>query len=129
MSGILLVAAAAAAFNLNCTGQREAISELGTNSEAFVHNLRIDTEQRKWCEGECKRQFDIQEVRPDIIIMKRKTEQTSLSFDTTDWSIDRQSGSYSFFYQAKGRAGITVTKKGTCEPEEFTGFPQVDTKF
>lgn len=130
MSGWLIVTAVATAFNLSCTGEYKRTDVLGAQPpKEFSHNLRIDLDAKKWCEGECKRQWDIKAVEPTIITFEDKTEETSAGVSTTKWTINRETANYSYVYTSRDRLMVTVIKSGKCEKSDFTGFPTIETKF
>ena len=129
--GYLLVAAAAAStFNLTCTGTMESLSSLGKEAEAWEQTFRVDLDQGKWCEGECKALHDFANVGPTQLTFQDKRETMLREEGVTSAFVSRETGAYHGLASHKGSFGtIVLTWKGQCEAAPFAGFPEFATKF
>jgi hypothetical protein len=122
--------AAATAFNLVCSGTMSHESYFDKGSEPFIRTLRIDLHAKKYCDGDCKAQFDIEEVQPSFIRLKKLETDTPRERRFIDETIDRETGRYSGLRTSGTGTGILIMKwEGQCEKADFTGFPDLETKF
>jgi len=129
----VIALAAAATFNLVCSGQRTTDSLAGKEQEPYNTTYRIDLTAQKWCEGDCKGLQNISEVQPtQLILSDSKVDglsQRSLLVNR----IDRESGIHSIVstYSNPRIRGSTIIMKydGACRKLAFTGFPKFETKF
>lgn len=130
MNYLLLAAAAAAqAFNLNCTGTLSYSSPIAF--EPFSVAYRVDLSHKKWCEGECRRTFDFVEISPSRLTFTKEREQTLWGPIITITSVDRVTGEYRSFrgYGSRSSDNRARAWEGKCERAPFTGLPRVTTKF
>lgn len=122
--------AAATAFNLICSGTLSHKSYDNEGTEPFTRTLRIDLAAGKYCDGECKARFDIQEVQPSFIHLRKIKVDTPRERRFVDETIDRETGRYSALSTSGIRFSIVILEwEGKCEKSDFTGFPDFQTKF
>jgi hypothetical protein len=122
--------AAAAAFNLVCSGTLSTDSFYKKDTEPFTLTLRVDLDRKKYCENECRALLDIQEVQPTSIKLKSENIDTPRERLFVDISVNRETGKYSGLSTSGFRQGILILKwDGQCERQGFTGFPEFQTKF
>lgn len=125
-----LLAAATAAFNLNCAGTLETISSLGKASRPYASVYRIDLAANKWCESDCKTQFNIAAVSPAQITLEKKTIDTPRQHETLNNFINRETGDHFVFAKSGvGASALVMNWKGKCTRSDFTGFPKITTQF
>ena len=131
MKILLLAAAVAQTFNLNCTGTHTVRTLDRNTTEPFTHTYRIDLGKAKWCEQECRHLFDFADIGPTQLTFLDKDEVTALGRDVTMTFVSRETGAYHSLSTLKGRlTGIIILKwEGQCEKADFTGFPEFETKF
>jgi hypothetical protein len=129
---IQVAVAAAAAFNLVCTGTVESEDIFsGKQIEPYSYTYRIDLATKRWCDGECLAPKDIAAVLPTALILSPKRDiETPTVKDFRDGSIDRRTGRHSILSSSgRGRSILLMKWEGQCEKQPFTGFPKFDTKF
>lgn len=125
-----LLAVATAAFNLNCAGTLETLSILGSASKPYASVYRIDLTTNKWCEDDCKIQFDIAKVSPLQITLQEKNIDTPRQHESINSFIKRETGDqFVFAKSGVGASALAMTWKGKCIRSDFTGFPKVTTQF
>lgn len=128
-----LVAAAAAAFNLVCTGVVEKRDINGARSEPYSVTYRIDLNARLWCMGndeECKTPERLADVNPLVIKFSDSTTDTPTRFFRYVDLVNRETGEHQFLSVYGREAAMRMTsKKGQCTPAPFTGFTKVAPKF
>lgn len=132
---ILLVAAAVAqTFNLSCAGTMETIdfnSGIRTAPYSTIYRINLDTKQ--WCEGECQALYDIAEAAPGYLALSRQDVDGVTETKTVSNTIDRQTGRHINYYSTadprQRLSRYTMSAKGQCERQPFTGFPALETKF
>jgi len=125
-------AASANAFNLNCSGSLRTLMPylLKDETEPYSKTYRIDLDAKKWCDGECKAQFDIAEVTPLAIILQDKNIDTPREHQKVRAQISRETGAeYIYANSGVGRMRMTMVWDGRCEKAAFSGFPRFETKF
>lgn len=126
MSGLLAIAAAAAAFNLTCTG---TVKHLGVAPEEkpFSRTIVLDLDARKWCEDDCKSVYDIQDIQSTSIMLVEDAKVTpGVGRYSQRKFVNRETGTYSATLDGYGSLSIYT---GKCEKADFTGFPKFETKF
>lgn len=124
MSGLLMIAAAAAAaFNLNCAGN---LRVSGGSPEPFSTVIHVDLDKNKWCADSCKAIFDISKVDPGSLKLEDSSQVWPTGKRTRLLAVNRETGAY---YDEIRSNGDLLSYTGTCEKAEFTGFPSVETKF
>ena len=113
------IIAAAAAFNLICSGtQMTNTGQPGSvEQEPFTVVYRIDLEERRWCIAGCTETQLLQSVGETEIVFKRRETQTG---DFFDMSVNRESGDYVSLIKFGSR---NVIRTGNCKRAPFTGFP------
>lgn len=127
MSGFVLMALAASAFDLTCTAYRVS-DNLGRKQQAqFVDvHLRVDLVARRWCDGECLESKPIVKVTDDTIIFADQDYQRAAPFNV--YRVNRESGKLEHYY---GQAGmfavseVTVAPEHACERKPFSGLPEL----
>lgn len=125
--------AAAAAFNLICTGTVSTKSVYKEKSEAFSTEYRIDLDKGVYCDGECKATRQIPKVEPTAIyLLDKKVDVPSEESLNSMW-VSRETGALTGVFTYKNpreRYSILIMKwAGQCEKKPFSGFPKFDTKF
>lgn len=126
--------AAAAAFNLVCSGTLTSSSFVGgEKSEPFTYIYRLDIDRKIYCDGDCKATRPIEAIQPTQIMLSSSNVDTPSERATSFTMIDRETGAFqssSTSSQRGDRRTILVMKwTGQCEKAAFTGFPKFDTKF
>ena len=113
-----LAATVAMAFNLSCsvhgyTGPK------GKPPTPTSYNtiIRVDLATMRWCDAECTETKPIASVSSTEIVLSPSGSGSFSDFR----KVNRESGAY---VHDGGYSGVWgVAEDGTCEPEEFTGFP------
>jgi hypothetical protein len=128
MNFLLLAAAAAQTFNLNCTGTYDNDNY---RTEPFSHVYRIDLSRKKWCVGECRRLDDFIEIGPTHFTFEKYEKMTPWQAESRIRTVDRETGKYfaQFIVQYKEDGRVRDEWNGQCERLPFTGFPSFNTKF
>lgn len=136
LCALLAIAPASAAgqqFDLVCKGTLEVMSFRGTTTEPFESRYRIDLDQSKYCEKDCRALFALASVQPGSITFIDKRVDTPSEDSILITQVDRETGTYrgTSTSRTPGRPELTFTMKwaGTCEAQPFSGFPQLQTKF
>lgn len=126
----IMAAAAAAAFNLVCTGTVTVAGGDRDGARPYRTAYRIDLASGKYCEGDCRLVRDIAEVQPTRITLDERGNVAPGSSDYSINVIERDSGAQTIL-TASGRRGamLYVKSTGRCESQPFTGFPDIPTKF
>lgn len=120
-------------FDLVCSGILTTKSFFQDSSEAYTSHLRIDLQQRKWCEGECKGLHDIVDVQPIAITLEDTKVDTISERSLLNNTINRETGeqrilSTSADPRQRGSA-LIMQWVGKCDPAAFSGFPSFKTQF
>lgn len=115
--------ALATSFNLRCTGTVTFgglmnMAEITKNSRPIVQILRVDLASQRWCMGDCKQTDPIYRISDTEIIFKFENEKDS----ETIVKVNRESGEYLNRFRDL-HAKLVSMSFGTCEREEFGGFP------
>lgn len=125
--------AAGQQFDLLCKGTLKVSSFSGTKTEPFEIRYRVDMEQGKYCEKECRALFTFASIQPGSLTFIDKRVDTPSEDSTLITQVNRETGAYVGISGSRtpGRPELTFTMKwdGTCEREPFSGFPQLQTKF
>lgn len=120
-------------FDLLCKGTLKVSSFSGTKTEPFESRYRVDLEQSKYCEKECRALFTFAGIQPGSLTFIEKRVDTLSEDSTLITQVNRETGAYIGISSSRtpGRPELTFTMKwdGTCEREPFSGFPQLQTKF
>lgn len=143
MKALLLILAAASAttskpaqFDLVCSDGRIRFDLLDEYKPWPMH-LRIDLAAMKWCEDPppsmshitpCAVLHPVARAEPGVIFLDEATPEEKALGITRSQSINRQTGSYSY-YSSDPRRHSVIDAKATCEPAPFSGFPKIETKF
>jgi hypothetical protein len=131
--GYLLVAAAAAqVFNLNCSGILETTRPDGNvTTEAFSKVYRIDLSANEWCEDDCRNRFNFASIGPTQLTFRDDEKEGATGHETNSSYVNRETGEYRTLAASRDRLiGIIILQwKGTCERSAFTGWPSFTTKF
>lgn len=124
-------AAAAAAFNLVCTGTLYHKSYFDEGTEPYTYTYRIDLAHRKYCEEACGVLRDIADIHPVVLVLEPdKDIDTATKHEFFRTSIDRLSGHQTTLDTSGRGIDILIMKwEGQCERQPFTGFPTPQTKF
>jgi hypothetical protein len=127
MNYLLLAAAAAQVFNLNCTGESSGFQE----RKSFSLVYRVDLSRKKWCVGECRRLDDFVEIGPTHLTFEKKERITPWAVTYEIKTVDRETGKYVSEHIVDQNRGYQARKEwsGQCERLPFTGFPSFKTKF
>lgn len=118
-----LLAAAAAAFNLNCSVHRTLISMAAPFSKPISETqaritYRIDLHAGRWCADDCAETQPVAGVQDTLILLKARDLS---DFASEEISINRESGAYSM----RGVPNVLFSyASGQCERAPFTGLPQ-----
>jgi hypothetical protein len=118
---LLAVAAPAVAadqFDLECRGN---VTSAGASA---ARHYRVDLKAGRWCadgdNGQCVVR-PIAEVEPDLIWFERREPKFPGDLQITHY-VSRTTGRW---YWHLG----PMETEGTCTPEQFSGFPKLETKF
>jgi hypothetical protein len=125
-------AAAAAAFNLVCSGTISTEDYSGPKPpEPYRYEYRIDLDAKKWCESDCPVLHDVAAAQATAIMLEpRKDVDTPTRREFYLGEIDRVTGRHSIISTSGRGAGILIMKwEGRCESAPFSGFPKHETKF
>jgi len=120
---IPLASAAAAVFNLVCTGTTfigvglDAIKK--QNQTPYSETFRVDLNAERWCYGKCETTAHIYRVSPTMIMLK--LEQDEKIGSESFISLNREDGS--IIDRTRGIGTFIVMNTGKCQPAPFTGFP------
>lgn len=133
MATVALSLAAAAAFNLLCSGTQTTTAFDGTSSKPYSSEYRIDLNQAEWCEDDCRATHAIAKVLPTQLQLEVK-DTTGLTGRTSIRNfIDRETGGHwisaTMAEPRRPAMTIVVEWKGACEKRPFSGFPVLETKF
>jgi hypothetical protein len=81
-------------------------------------HFRFDVTQKKWCIGECKSVWSIDQLEDSMIKLSLRTKN-----DSDYWTIhiDRYT---SKFWAVRRGYGSDPKEWGECKAESFSGFPQ-----
>lgn len=116
----ILVAGAAAAFNLSCS-----ISSIGFMGEMprkpnapMTATFRVDLAARRYCEGDCRSTESIAKVTSTDLYLKMTDQPRLKEF----LRINRQSGDMLSMWRL-GSTSADSIETATCTPSRFTGFP------
>lgn len=114
---LLLMAAAATAFNLGCVGDEvETINDQQRDS-SFEVTLRIDLSANRWCDGDCITTSPILRLSATTIILEEGKSIIGLDVET---HLQREVGRYVRVVAGHNYSLIDV---GLCQRRPFTGFP------
>lgn len=121
MSAIAL--AAAAAFNLFCTGEAESLSIGFSETKAYSTTFRVDLESEQWCQDECRAVNKIARIEPARLVLRDVDEETERREYHLTETLNRETGEHSLTERHKyERRDTAVFKAGKCEVQPFTGF-------
>ena len=123
--------AALAAFNLVCTGTMSANKTAPMPDEPYKFVYRVDLDAEKWCDGECKATHKIASIQPTQITFEDSNEKDPVGGKSAIKSfVNRETGLHVVTSKSVnfGRSMLLIWK-GSCERQEFTGFPKFVTKF
>jgi hypothetical protein len=122
----LLLVAQSEAFNLDCSGAMTVRTRLTFDEMPYRTVYRIDLAGQKWCEGECLAVRDIYETQPGFITLEANTGGLTSSYTR----LDRVTGEHmAGRSEGRGSATVSTSWRGECRRADFTGFPDVETKF
>lgn len=127
------IAVAAAAFNLVCTGTKTTDSLMGHDTKPNEATYRLDLNDKKWCEGECKARQDMASVQPAELRLQDESKDTPSERSRLLNTIDRETGAQAitatYANPRDRRSTITMKWDGSCTKGPFTGFSEAVTKF
>jgi len=121
ITGLMLLAAAtpvmaADQFDLICTAKKQ------------TQHFRVDLARGVWCREECKDVIPLVSVSQTRIVFVDR--QPKLRGDETHYLyVDRETGRWYEYSWFPSFELIGTTTNGTCQPEAFSGFPVVPTRF
>lgn len=125
--------AAAAAFNLICTGTTEKTDYNGSKSEPYTVTYRVDTAARLWCKNDpeaCKTPQKMVDINAVTIKFIDTTKDTPDQFFRYVEQVNRESGLHQTLTVGGRGALMRITKQeGHCEPAPFSGFSKTNPKF
>lgn len=122
-----MLLAAAAAFNLVCSG---TLTQTDKAPEPFTRTIHVNLDTKKYCEDACDKIQDIAEVQPARLIFRNVDSQADRTKRTDFSGVDRESGKYFALYAVtEGRRYFSISERGQCERAAFTEFPEFKTKF
>lgn len=126
-------AGADGSFNLVCTGTQKTMSMAPDEIVSYTDVYRIDLDNKKWCEAECKAVHDIASVQPTVIVLAESKVDTPSERSMVLHSIDRETGAHSFtstYSNPRYRLqSLLIRSTGQCQRAPFSGFPKFETKF
>lgn len=130
---VSMALAAAAAFNLVCSGTMTAETIAGNKREPYTAIYRVDLDRQLWCESECRAHHPIQSVQPGSLTLHSDEVDSPSEKSSMLNQIDRVTGKHLITSTKKtyGRFAMIIIMKydGQCERQPFTGFPEIETKF
>lgn len=115
-----LALAAAAAFNLSCSGESYYYKQLLGPKEGvtpYHTTIRIDPDRRRWCHDECESTLDMVEVSDRYLVFIKEVRGT---LDDTDFIVSRETGR--LFRRTRLGEFVSISE-AQCERAPFTGFP------
>lgn len=118
-------------FDLSCTGEKEILAPGVANSSAYSVALRLDLDAGKWCEGNCTKLHDIQQIdAATITLIDTNIDTPSRSFRSVA-RIDRTTGRYARMDRsgrppAGNRSSFWTAQ---CQLQPFSGFPNPEVIF
>ena len=127
---VLFVAAAVAAFNLECavtgttTSGPMTFGRKPTSEWHAAKTLRIDLDAGRWCEGDCKETAPIVGMSETVLLLKGSDSSDADKFMDNETYINRETGEFVF----RSRMGslenlLVIMVRGPCRRLPFTGFP------
>lgn len=121
-------------FNLVCSGMTHSYSEKTSSvrDEPYSYAYRIDLKAGNWCEANCTVVRSIAEVQPTFMrLMPDRNEDAPTHREKWTSLISRTDGTQLTMVESWDDllGNSTMTWKGTCERQPFSGFPKVTTKF
>ena len=120
-----ILVAAALSFDLICSGVQTIRAFDVDKVEQYEKTYRVDLENMKWCENECKVTHQISKVSEVQITFVKDEKQNG---DILADFVNREDGSHHALSTSKSPI-IIVKYEGVCRRSEFSGFPQTDTLF
>lgn len=131
MNLLLIAAAAAQTFNLDCSGTIKTESITGQKVEPYEYIYRIDLTKGVYCDDQCKGMHPIASIQPTAIRLEDNHTDKLDEMETLTNEINRETGKQSILSLSNTRLlGRMITKwDGQCEAKPFTGFPTLQTKF
>ena len=114
---MIWLVAAAAAFNLVCSGTVTTWSPTQAPSDqAWQDVFRIDLDSQRWCRGACDETRPIDQTLPTelVLAMRRPLEGVTLK-------VNRESGRLTEAFTLDEHHALT---KAECARAPFGGFPQ-----
>lgn len=119
--------AAAAAFNLICTGTTTFRKlDLGPDDRTtqFSEVFRVDLSQKRWCYRECTSTNAFVEITPTRLVFEREDRG---AYDDTVTFVNRENGVFASRIRSGiiGSAVFVTLMEGTCVRAKFTGFPAI----
>lgn len=110
-----LTAAAAATFNLVCSGNALVWFNGKSHTEAYESTFRVDLRAGRYCAADCEETKAIQRVTPTEIVFLSRSDP-----EFREMKVNRASGAYQNVAH-DGRGGQSF--RGQCQRRAFTGFP------
>jgi hypothetical protein len=128
-----LAVAAAAAFNLICTGTTEKSDYNGSKSEPYSVTYRVDTASHLWCDNDsegCKTPRPVADINAVTIKFIDTTTDKPDQYFRYVVQVNREDGQHQVLTISGRGAAIRIAKQsGHCEPALFTGFSKANPKF
>ncbi|SEH12926.1 hypothetical protein SAMN05428974_0600 [Sphingopyxis sp. YR583] len=109
--------AAAAVFNLLCTGQEmSTIGNSDHESERFSVVYRVNLTEKRYCSDDCRETLQLYSVSPTEILFNYIKRPNGYQIST---SVKRESGAYAYIFDTPDGYHM---KTGVCKRAPFTGF-------
>lgn len=123
--------AAAAAFNLVCSGTQTIVDDVGKEVKTYLITYRVDLDRGIYCEQDCKEQRRLADVQPTTLYLHREKDDDPVNYKDFTEQVDRETGAHRVYRRTRsGFAGwMTLERGGRCERAAFTGLPKFETKF
>ena len=125
MTPVLILAALASAFNLECSGTAYHVDKLmgpQTNVHPFTITYRVDLTTNRYCQNACTVTAELAKVTATMIIFEMEERD---KLDDTIVDVNRESGKYldrRRFFIPPDTLSIDMAN-GECRRAPFTGFP------
>jgi hypothetical protein len=130
MGYLLAAAAVASTFNLLCSGEVKSFGAGEAGSEPFEKIYRVDLDSGKWCEGECSEQKPLAKVTGTSLTLEDELTEGATNRTERMSMVSRETGEFvskSIALASYGR--LSLFYRGRCDVAQFTGFPELETKF
>lgn len=93
---------------------------------AGQEHIRVDLTQGKWCEADCSAVHPVAEVHPGSIFFTKESAEEEVRQILHFRAVNRVTGEY---WHVNERLRDPMRLNGKCERTDFSGFPELRTKF